>query len=99
MKRTAHERILDLRGLICPQPVLRTENALEALPPGAFLTILTTDPLAGLDIPHLARRDGHVLLSQEEQENVLTIRLQKRGATKVRVATGIGCKKKLMPLT
>lgn len=53
---------LDLRGLRCPLPVLRTRKALAALPHGAVLRVSCTDPLAGLDIPHLVAESGNVLL-------------------------------------
>jgi tRNA 2-thiouridine synthesizing protein A len=56
---------LDLRGLKCPLPVLRTKRALAALAPGEVLIVLATDPLAGLDIAHLCREDGHALESAE----------------------------------
>ena len=54
--------ILDLRGLKCPLPVLRTRKVLRRLPPGAELVVLSTDPLAGLDIPHMVAEDGHRLV-------------------------------------
>ena len=53
---------LDLKGLKCPLPALRTRKHLRGLPPGAEIRVETTDPLAGIDIPHLCNEDGHVLL-------------------------------------
>jgi tRNA 2-thiouridine synthesizing protein A len=53
---------LDLRGLKCPLPVLKTRKAMMALTSGA--QVATTDPLAGIDIPHFCQEDGHVLISQ-----------------------------------
>ena len=52
---------LDLRGLKCPMPVLRTRRALAQLPPGAVLRVWTTDPMAAVDLPHLARQTGDFL--------------------------------------
>ena len=54
---------LDLRGLKCPMPVLRTRKAMRRLSVGQVLLVLCTDPLATIDIPHLAREDGHTLVS------------------------------------
>ncbi|MBE7184838.1 MAG: sulfurtransferase TusA family protein [Methylobacterium mesophilicum] len=59
---------LDLRGLRCPLPVLRSRKALDGMRPGEALVILTTDPLAGLDIPAFLAEDGHRLLSMERTE-------------------------------
>lgn len=59
---------LDLKGLKCPLPVLRTRKALKPLTPGALIEIETTDPLAGLDIPHMCNEDGHALVSSERTD-------------------------------
>ncbi len=56
---------LDLSGLKCPLPVLRTRKALRALTPGARLSVTCTDPLAGLDIPNLVREEGALLEAQQ----------------------------------
>lgn len=57
---------LDLRGLKCPYPVLKTENRLKAVPDGTVLEIETTDPLSAIDIPHFCNENGHALLSQKK---------------------------------
>jgi tRNA 2-thiouridine synthesizing protein A len=57
---------LDLRGLKCPYPVIKTENQLTKLGPGAMISVETTDPLAAIDIPHFCSENGHVLVSQEK---------------------------------
>jgi len=49
---------LDLTGLRCPLPVLKTRKALKTLSPGAVLEVLCTDPLAVIDIPSLIRETG-----------------------------------------
>jgi tRNA 2-thiouridine synthesizing protein A len=49
---------LDLTGLKCPLPVLKTRKALTALAPGAVLEVRCTDPLAVIDIPNLIRETG-----------------------------------------
>lgn len=69
--------ILDLRGLKCPLPVLRTRKALRRLPPGSALVVLSTDPLAGLDIPHMAAEDGHKLVRQWEESGASAFHLVK----------------------
>ncbi|MDP4021224.1 sulfurtransferase TusA family protein [Methylobacterium sp. NEAU 140] len=49
---------LDLSGLKCPLPVLRTRKALRALPAGRGLLVTCTDPMAVIDIPNLLREEG-----------------------------------------
>ena len=41
-----HDLYLDLRGLACPLPVLKTRKALQALPQGHRVLVEATDPLA-----------------------------------------------------
>lgn len=55
------DTVLDLRGLKCPLPVLRTRKALLAARPGERLAVQATDPLAGLDLGNLARETGDAL--------------------------------------
>ena len=60
------EAIVDARGLKCPLPVLKAKKALQALPAGAALRVLATDPLSNQDIPDLCRLTGDVLLEAKE---------------------------------
>ncbi|MGF7160296.1 tRNA 2-thiouridine synthesizing protein A [Rhodoligotrophos appendicifer] len=59
------ESKLDLIGLKCPLPVLKTRKALRALPSGSRLEVTCTDPLASIDIPNFVRESGDHLLSSE----------------------------------
>ena len=49
---------LDLSGLKCPLPALKTRKALGALKPGDRLEVQCTDPLAVIDIPNLISETG-----------------------------------------
>jgi tRNA 2-thiouridine synthesizing protein A len=71
--------ILDVRGLKCPLPVLRTAKALDAASVGAVIEVWCTDPMARLDIPHLvAGRGGTV--EHYEAEGHLVFRIIKTAA-------------------
>lgn len=50
--------ILDLTGLKCPLPVLKTRKALKVLIVGDRLEVHCTDPLSVIDIPNLIRETG-----------------------------------------
>jgi len=54
---------LDARGLLCPLPVLKARKRIAALPSGAVLRILTTDPAAVLDVPHFCAEAGHAVIA------------------------------------
>lgn len=51
--------IIDARGLKCPLPVLKMEKRLAALPAGAPLLVLASDPMAKVDIPLFCKQQGH----------------------------------------
>lgn len=68
---------LDLMGLKCPLPALRTRKALAALPAGGRLVVICTDPMAAIDIPHAAHEAGAVLESRVVEESRLTFTLRK----------------------
>lgn len=54
--------MLDLRGLNCPMPVLKTQRRLKDMAPGERISVETTDPLAVIDIAHFCAQRGHVLV-------------------------------------
>ncbi|MGF9565681.1 sulfurtransferase TusA family protein [Neorhizobium sp. JUb45] len=60
------KELYDLRGLKCPLPVLKTRRRLKDMVVGDDLLIETNDPLAGIDIPHFCREDGHAVVSSEK---------------------------------
>ena len=71
------ETHLNLRGLKCPLPALKTRKALQALQPGDVLVVTCTDPLAALDIPHLLRETQDVLEGESEDAGTLSFRIRK----------------------
>jgi tRNA 2-thiouridine synthesizing protein A len=72
------EKTLDLRGLKCPLPALRTRKALFGMQPGDLLVVACTDPLAAIDIPNLVRETGDALEGSSRTDNVMTFRIGKR---------------------
>jgi tRNA 2-thiouridine synthesizing protein A len=69
---------LDLRGLFCPQPVLRAKKALRDLPAGAVVVLECTDPLSVVDVPYFVHRTGHVLVGEERRGDVYIFRIIKQ---------------------
>jgi len=59
---------LDLKGLKCPLPVLRTRRHLRDIPSGSLILVETTDPMAVIDIPHFCNQDGHALVQSQTLE-------------------------------
>ena len=69
---------VDLSGLRCPLPVLRTKKALSTISSGQILRVLTTDLDAVEDIPMFVQQAGHCLLKKETGDNGLLFYIQKR---------------------
>jgi tRNA 2-thiouridine synthesizing protein A len=74
------ETTLDLRGLRCPLPALKTRKALTRLAAGDRLVVECTDPLSTLDIPNLINETGDVLEGSENQGGLFVFRIKKAGA-------------------
>src|SRR5580692_3854230 len=72
------EKILNLRGLKCPLPALRTKKALGGLVSGDILVVECTDPLAGVDIPNLLNQTGDLLEDTLKEKRLLTFRIRKK---------------------
>jgi tRNA 2-thiouridine synthesizing protein A len=72
------EKTLDLRGLKCPLPVLRTRKTLAEMTSGDLLVVACTDPLATLDIPALLRQTGDELEEVFQDGEATAFRIRKR---------------------
>jgi molybdenum cofactor guanylyltransferase len=72
----ADRRVLNLSGLKCPLPVLRSRKALQSMAEGAMLDVIATDRMAAIDIPHFVRQDNHRLIGQLKTEKTLRFLIQ-----------------------
>ena len=65
---------LDLTGLKCPLPALKTRKALKAIAPGDFLEVHCTDPLSVIDIPALIAETGdRVEISERTEQRIVFV--------------------------
>ncbi len=72
------EHQLDARRLLCPMPVIKTQDRISTLIPGDQLTVTCTDPGVKNDIPAWCRIHGHEVLEilTEGREIRITIRVR-----------------------
>lgn len=68
---------LDMTGLLCPLPVLKTRKALMALQSGTVVRVIATDPMSVIDMPHFCNEQGHELLAQEQDGQRYIFRIRR----------------------
>jgi tRNA 2-thiouridine synthesizing protein A len=75
-RESAREHFLDCTGSVCPEPVLRTREAIAELSAGDILEVMATDPLAELDLSVFCEHAGHELLSTQTVDGTLRARIR-----------------------
>ena len=70
---------LDARRMLCPMPVIKTQNKVKELAVGDILDVVCTDPGALSDIPAWARINGHEVIGHKEQDNEIIITVKVGG--------------------
>jgi tRNA 2-thiouridine synthesizing protein A len=71
------ESKVNMRGLKCPLPALKTRKLLARMKAGDVLVIECTDPLTTIDIPNLIRETGDEIVANIRKGRVLTFRIRK----------------------
>ncbi len=75
--KASESAFLDLCGLKCPLPALRTAKFLRRLHEGERVDVACTDPLSVIDIPHLLRQTGDALDGMEEKNGVILFHIRR----------------------
>jgi tRNA 2-thiouridine synthesizing protein A len=71
---------LDARGYMCPYPQIFTLKAINKIENGSILEVLIDNPLSCENVPAVARKNGHEVLSIEKiGEGEYRISIRKRG--------------------
>ncbi|HFE36848.1 MAG TPA: SirA family protein [Gammaproteobacteria bacterium] len=68
---------LDVSGLKCPLPILRTKKTLSGLLVGQVLRIICTDPGSVKDFSAFCKQTGHELLESEEKQGTFYFLIKK----------------------
>jgi tRNA 2-thiouridine synthesizing protein A len=72
------DKELDVRGLNCPLPILRTKKSLVDMNTGEVLKIMATDPGAVIDFQVFADQTGNELISLSELAGEFIFYMRKR---------------------
>ena len=71
--------ILDVRGLRCPLPALIARRVLARAAAGLAIEVLSDDPLAAVDVPHMCTQEGYEIVDIRRQAHVTRFILRRPG--------------------
>jgi tRNA 2-thiouridine synthesizing protein A len=71
-------KVLDVKGLNCPLPILRAKKALADMDSGQVLKVVATDPGSVNDFAAFCKQTGNPLLSSSESPSEFTFVISKR---------------------
>lgn len=72
------DKELDVRGLNCPLPILRSKKSLADMASGQVLRIIATDPGAVIDFQVFSDQTGNILLSLSETNKEFAFYIKKK---------------------
>lgn len=72
------DRELDVKGLNCPLPILRTKKTLSEMSSGQVLRVVATDPSAVKDFQAFAKQTGNHLLANAETDEIFEFYFQRK---------------------
>lgn len=71
------DKLLDVRGLPCPYPILKARKAILEVPAGGTLEVLATDPGSRQDFAVFAETCGHILVTATAEAGVYRFVIQR----------------------
>ncbi len=72
---------INVKGLPCPQPVIKTKEALESINIGEQIKVLLDNETSLKNVQKFVSAQGHKIVSVEEKENEYIIIIEKTGDT------------------
>ncbi len=73
------DHVLDAKGLNCPLPILKAKKALNQVPSGGVLQVLSTDPGAVADFEAFCRQTGNQLLESKTEGDIFVFLIRHTG--------------------
>ena len=77
MNTETANKVLDLKGLLCPIPVVKISNAIKEIEVGEVITATATDPGVMMDIPAWCSTTGNELVSMDEENDIFTFMVRR----------------------
>jgi tRNA 2-thiouridine synthesizing protein A len=73
MSEHAVSKVLDLKGLPCPMPVVKISQEINSVGVGEVIEVHTTDPGSLSDFPAWAKTTGNEVLESEQGNGIIKI--------------------------
>lgn len=68
---------LDLKGLLCPLPMVRVSQNIKNVPVGGIIKAVATDVGALADIPSWAKSTGNEVIETDRQDKEITFYIKR----------------------
>ena len=65
------EKVMDLKGLPCPMPVVKVSKGIKEIEVGQVIEAVTTDPGALADFPAWAKTSGNEIVKTEQNDGFI----------------------------
>ncbi len=70
---------LDVKGLLCPEPVMMLHHKVRDMAVGEVLRVVATDPSTSRDIPKFCHFLKHELIDQSQESDLYIYYIKKTG--------------------
>ena len=77
MSEQTADLVLDLKGLLCPIPVVKISQAIKEVELGEIVVATATDPGVMMDIPAWCASTGNELVSMDEKDGVFEFEVKR----------------------
>ena len=65
------DKVMDLKGLPCPMPVVKVSKGIKEVEVGQVIEAVTTDPGALADFPAWAKKSGNEILDTVKEDGLI----------------------------
>ncbi len=71
-------KVLDLKGLACPMPVVKVSKGIKEVGIGDIIEAHTTDPGSLTDFPAWAKTSGNEIIKTDQQDKVIVFFIKRK---------------------
>jgi len=72
------DKVMDLKGMPCPMPIVKMSKGIKDVEIGQVVEALTTDPGALADFPAWARTSGNEIVKTDQEGDVIKFYIKRK---------------------